>query len=144
MLEGISGLGGEHGLVLIKVDPDLERGGEAADRGVSRACSGDRQEVATNSGNSGDCGRGGGGVLESGNLKIVSKGHLVIIVDIKSGHPSADGANRGGLGGVNRGGADPIRGLGGDGGDDGAEADGAVAPGSPEADVIVLVTQMSL
>ena len=144
MLEGIPGLGGEHGLVLIKVDPDLERGGEAADRGVSRACSGDRQEVATNSGNSGDCGRGGGGVLEGGNLKIVSERHLVIIDGTEGGHPGADGADRGGLGWLNRGGADPIRGLDGGGGDVGAVADGAVAPGPPDADVVILVTQMGL
>ena len=54
MLEGIRGLGGEHSLVLIKVDPDLEGGGEAADGGVSRARRGYSQEVATNSGHSGD------------------------------------------------------------------------------------------
>ena len=144
MLEGICGLGGEHGLILIKVDPDLEGGGEAADRGVSRARSGDGQEVATNSGNSGDCGRGGGVVLEGGNLKIVSEGHLVIIDGTEGGHPGADGAHRGGLDGLNRGGADPIRGLGGGGGDLGAVADGAVAPGPPDADVVILVTKMGL
>ena len=77
MLEGIRGLGGEHSLVLIKVDPDLEGGGEAADGGVSRARSGDGQEVAANSGHSSNCCRGGGGVLEGGDLKIVSIGNLV-------------------------------------------------------------------
>ena len=144
MLEGIRGLGGEHGLVLIKVDPDLEGCGEAADRGVSRASSGDRQEVATNSRNSGDCGRGGGVVLEGGNLEIVSERHLVIIDGIEGCHPGADGAHRGGLGGLHGGGADPIRGLGGGGGDVGAVADRAVAPGPPDADVVILVTQMGL
>ena len=144
MLEGIPSLGGEHGLILIKVDPDLEGGGEAADRGVSRAYRGDRQEVATNSGNSSDCGRGGGGVLEGSNLQIVSERHLVIIDGIESGHPGADGAHRCGLGGLNRGGADAIRGLDGGGGDEGAVAHRAVAPSPPDADVVVLVTQMGL
>ena len=123
MLEGIRGLGGEHGLVLIKVDPDLEGGGEAADRGVSRARGGDGQEVATNSGHSGDGCRGGGGVLEGGDFKIVSEGHLVIIDGIEGGDTSADGANGRGLGGLHGGGADPIRGLDGDGSDVGAVAD---------------------
>ena len=123
MLEGIRGLGGEHGLVLIKVDPDLKGGGEAADGGVSRARGGYSQEVATNSGHSGDGCRGGRGVLEGGDLKIVSESHLVIIDGIEGGDTSADGAHRGSLGGLNRGGADPIRGLGGGGGDVGAVAD---------------------
>ena len=109
MLEGIRGLGGEHSLVLIKVDPDLERGGEAADGGVSRARRGYSQEVSTNSGHSSNCCRGGGGVLEGSDLKIVTESHLVIIDGIEGGDTSADGAHRGGLGGLNRGGADPIR-----------------------------------
>ena len=123
MLEGIRGLGGEHSLILIKVDPDLEGGCEAADGGVSRARGGDGQEVATNSGHSGDCCRGGWGVLEGGDLKIISESHLVIIDGIEGGHSGADGANRGGLGGLHGGGADPIRGLDGGGGDVGAVAD---------------------
>ena len=123
MLEGIPGLGGKHSLVLIKVDPDLKRGGEAADGGVSCARRGYSQEVATNSGHSGDGCRGGGGVLEGGDLKIVTQSHLVIIDGIEGGDTSADGAHRGSLGGLNRGGADPIRGLDSNGGDVRAVAD---------------------
>ena len=93
MLEGASVLGVEHGLVLIKVDPDLEGGGEAADGGVSRARGGDGQEVATNSGHTGNGCRGGWGVLEGGDLKIISESHLVIINGVEGGHAGADGAN---------------------------------------------------
>ena len=123
MLEGIRGLGGKHSLVLIEVDPDLERGGEAADGGVSCARGGDGQEIATNSGHSGDGCRGGGGVLKGRDLKIVTQSYLVIIDGIEGGYPSADGAHRGSLGGLNRGGADTIRGLDGNGGDVRAVAD---------------------
>ena len=80
-------------LISVKVDPDLEGGGKAADGGVSRARGGDGQEVATNSGHSGDCCRGGGGVLKGGDLKVVSEGDLVIIDGIEGGHPGADGAH---------------------------------------------------
>ena len=111
MLEGIRGLGGEHSLILIKVDPDLEGGGEAADGGVSRARGGDGQEVATNSGHTGNCCRGGWGVLEGGDLKIVSERHLVIIDGIEGGHPGALRPDGGGLGGVGGRGADTVRGL---------------------------------
>ena len=54
------------------------------------------------------------------------------------------GPNIVGLGWLNGGAAHPIRGLDSDGGDVGAVADGAVAPGPPDADVVILATQMGL
>ena len=80
---------GEQGVVLVKVDPDLERGGEAAGGGVSRASRRGSPEVATDSRHSSNCCGGGGSSLESGNLKIVSIGHLVTLSGTKGGDSSA-------------------------------------------------------
>ena len=104
--------GGEQGVILIKVDPDLEGGEEAASGAVSRGPRGGGPEVATNSRHS-DGWRGGGGSLQGGDLKIVSKGHLAALDGIKGGHPGALRPNVGGLGWLNGGAAHPIRGLGG-------------------------------
>ena len=101
-------------------------------------------EVAAHSGHSSDGGGGGGGGLQGGDLQVVSEGNLGRLDGIESGHPCALRPDGGGLGGVHRGAADTIRGLDGGGGDVGAVADGAVAPGPPDADVIILVTQVSL
>ena len=138
------GHGREHRVVLIKVDPDLEGGGEAAGGAVSRGPRGCGPEVATHARHSSDCCRGGGGGLQGGDLKIVSIGHLAALDGIEGGHPGALGPNIVGLGRLNGGAAHPIRGLDSDGGDVGAVADGAVAPGPPDADVVILATQMGL
>ena len=135
---------GEQGVVLVKVDPDLEGGGEAAGGGVGRGGGGGSPEVAAHTGHPGDGGRGGGGGLERGDLKIVSISHLVTLSGAEGGHPGALRANGRCLGGLDGWATHPIRGLDGGGGDVGAVADWAVAPGPPDADVIILVTQMSL
>ena len=87
---------------------------------------------------------GGGRILERGDLEVVSIRHLATLGGAEGGHPGTNRAHRGGLGGVQGRAADTIRGLGGGGGDVGAVADGAVAPGPPDADVIILVSQVSL
>ena len=134
------GDGGEHDLITIKVDPDLEGLGEAAGGGVGGPCGGRSPEVAADPGDSVDLGGGGGGGLQGGDLQVVSVGDQGRLAGIDGGHTSTHGAHSGGLGGVQGRGADTIRGLGGGGGDVGAVADGAVAPVPPYADVIILVT----
>ena len=126
------------------MDPDLEGGGEATGGGVGRGRSGDGPEVAAYSRHTVDVSRGGGVVLEGGDLEIVTIGHLTALGGAEGGDASAHRADRGGLGGIQGGAANPVRGLDGGGGDVGAVADRAVAPGAPQADVIILVTQMSL
>ena len=138
------GHGGEEGVVLIKVDPDLEGGGEAAGCAVSRGPRRGGPEVTTHSRHSRDCCGGGGGSLQGGDLKIVSIGHLAALDGIEGGHPGALRPNGGSLGWLNGGATNPVGGLDGGGGDVGAVADGAVAPGPPDADVVILVTQMGL
>ena len=123
MSDGRGAHRGEQGVVLVKVDPDLEGGGEAAGGGVRRSGGGGSPEVATHARHPGDCGRGGGSGLERGNLKIVSEGNLVTLSGAEGGHPGALGANIGCLGGLSRGAAHPIRGLDSGGGDVGAVAD---------------------
>ena len=134
----------EHRLVGVKVDPDLEGGGEAADGGVGGGGRRGRQEAAAHSGHPGDGGGGGGGGLQGGDLQVVPEPHLHGLVGVEGGHPGALRPDGGGLGGVIGRGADTVRGLDRGGGDVGAVADGAVAPGPPDADVIILVTQVSL
>ena len=138
------GDGGEHDLVRVEVDPDLEGRGEAAGGGVGGPCGGRSPEVAADPGDSVDVSGGGGGGLQGGDLQIVSEGNLGRLNGIESGHPCALRPDGGGLGGVHGGAADTIRGLDGGGGDVGAVAHGAVAPGPPDADVIILVSQVSL
>ena len=75
------------------MDPDLEGGGETAGGGVSRGGRGGGPEVTTYPRHPGNGCRGGGGGLQSGDLQIVSMGHLVALDGIEGGHPSADGAN---------------------------------------------------
>ena len=101
-------------------------------------------EVAAHSGHSSDGGGGGGGGLQGGDLQVVPVAHLVCLGGAEGGHPGTNRAHRGGLGGVQGRAADTIRGLGRGGVDVGAVADGAVAPGPPDADVIILVTQMGI
>ena len=138
------GDGGEHDLISIKVDPNLEGLGEAAGGGVGCSCGGPRPEVAADPGDSVDLSGGGGGGLQGSDLQVVSVGDQGRLAGIDGGHTSTHGAHSGGLGGVQGRGADTIRGLGGGRGDVGAVADGAVAPGPPDADVIILVSQVSL
>ena len=102
------------------------------------------QEGPAHSGHSRDGGGGGGGGLQRGDLQVVPEPHLHGLVGVEGGHPGALRPDGGGLGGVVGRGADTIRGLDGGGGDVGAVADGAVAPGPPDADVIILVTQMGI
>ena len=126
------------------MDPDLEGLGEAAGGGVGGPCGGRSPEVAADPGDSVDVSGGGGGGLQGSDLQVVSVGDQGWLAGIDGGHTCTHGAHSGGLGGVQGRGADTIRGLGGGGGDVGAVADGAVAPGPPDADVIILVSQVSL
>ena len=141
---GGRGHGGEDDLVRVKVDPDLEGGGVAAGGGVGSGGRGGGPEVAADSRHPVDVSRGGRGVLESSDLEIVTIGDLAALGGAEGGDAGAHGADRGGLGGVQGGAAHPVRGLGGGRGDVGAVADVAVAPGPPQADVVILVTQMGL
>ena len=135
---------GEDNLICVKVDANLEWGGIAAGGGVGSGSGGSGPEVATDSWDTIDVSRGCGGVLERSNLKIISIGHLWALSWAESGDACTHRAHRGSLGRVQGGAPNPIRGLSGGGGDVGAVADWAVAPGSPDTDVIILVTQMSL
>ena len=126
------------------MDPDLEGGGEAAGGGMGGGGRRGRPEVAAHSGHSSNGGGGGGVGLQGGDLQVVSEGNLGRLDGIESGHPCALRPDVGSLGGLNGGASETIRGLDGGGGDVGAVADGAVAPGPPDADVIILVTQVSL
>ena len=123
MSDGRGAHRGEQGVVLVKVDPDLEGGGEAAGGRVRRGRGGGSPEVATHAGHPGNGGRRGGSGLERGDLQIVSIGHLVSLNCVEGGHPSALGANVGCLGGLSRGATHPIRGLDSGGGDVRAVAD---------------------
>ena len=142
MGNGRSAHRGEQGVVLVEVDPNLEGGGKAAGSGVGGGPCGGGPEVAAHSGHSSDGGGGGGGGLQGGDLQVVSVGNLVPLDGIYSGHPGALRPDVGSLGGLNGGASDTIRGL--RCSDEGAVADGAVAPGPPDADVIILVSQVSL
>ena len=141
---GGGGHGGEDDLIRVKVDPDLEGGGVAAGGGVGRGGRGGGPEVAADSRHAVNVSRGGGGVLEGGDLEIVTIGHLAALGGAEGGDASAHGADRGGLGGVQGGAPHPVGGLGGGRGDVGAVADVAVAPFPSDADVVILVTQMGL
>ena len=123
MSDGRGAHRGEQGVVLVKVDPDLEGGGEAASGGVRRGRGGSSPEVATHAGHPGNGGRGGGSGLERGDLQIVSIGHLVSLNCVEGGHSSALGPDIGFLRGVIRRGSDTIRGRDGGGGDDRTVAD---------------------
>ena len=107
-------------------------------------CGGRSPEVAADPGDPVDVSGGGGGGLQGGDLQVVSVSDLTTLGGAEGGHPGTHGAHRGGLGGVQGRAADTIRGLGRGGVDVGAVADGAVAPGPPDADVIILVTQMGI
>ena len=101
----------EHCLVGVKVDPDLEGCGEAADGGVGGGGRRGRQEAAAHSGHPGDGGGGGGGGLQRGDLQVVPEPHLHGLVGVEGGHPGALRPDGGGLGGVGGRGADTVRGL---------------------------------
>ena len=138
------GHGAEHGLIRVKVDADLEGDGVGAGGGVGRGGGGGAPEVAADPRHAGDFGGGAGGGLERHDLKIVSFRNLGALGGTEGGYPAAHGSHSGCLGGVQGRAADTIRGLGRGGVDVGAVADGAVAPGPPDADVIILVTQMGI
>ena len=126
------------------MNSDLERGGETAGGGVSCAGRGGGPEGAAYPRHTGDGGGSSGRGLKSSNLKIVSETFLICLRATEGGHPGALGPDIGFLCGVIRRGPDTIRGGDSGGGDDGTVADGAIAPGPPETDVIILVTQMGL
>ena len=120
---GGCGHGGEDNLICVKVYPDFEGGGVAAGGCVGRGRGGGRPEVAADSRHTIDVSGGGGRILEGGDLEVVSIGHLATLGGAEGGDASTHGAHGGGLGGVQRGASDAIRGLGGGGGDVGAVAD---------------------
>ena len=111
---------------------------------MGRAGGGGGPERAADPRHPGDGCGGGGRRLQSGDLEIVSETFLVSLNCVEGGHSSALGPDIGFLRGIIRRGSDTIRGRDGGGGDVGAVADGAIAPGPPDADVIILVTQMGL
>ena len=131
-------------LVRVKVDPDFEWGGEAAEGGMGRAWRRGRPDVAAYPWHPSDGGGGGGCSLQGSDLKIISLTSLVSLDGIEGGHPSTLRPYAGLLCGVIRWGANTIWGLDGGGGEFWAVADWAVAPGPPDADVVILVTQMGL
>ena len=126
------------------MNPDLERGGEAAGGGVGRAGRGGGPEGAAYPRHPSDGGGSSGCSLQSGDLKIVSETFLICLRATEGGHPGALGPDISFLSGVIRRGPDTIRGGDSGGGDDGTVADGAIAPGPPETDVIILVREMGL
>ena len=131
-------------LISVKVDPDFKRGGEAAGGGVGRAWRRGCPEGAADPWHPSDGGGGGGRSLQGGDLEIISQTDLACLSGAEGGHPGALRSDIGFLRGVIRRDSDTIRGRGGGVWYDRAVADRAVAPGPPEADVIILVTQMGL
>ena len=80
---------GEHHLVRVEVDPDLEGGGVAAGGGVGRGGGRRRPEVAADPGHAINVGRGGGRVLEGGDLEVVPVGHLAALNRVEGGDAGA-------------------------------------------------------
>ena len=126
------------------MDSDLEGRGVAARRGLGRGGGGAAPVVAADPGHPGDGGRGPGGGLQRHNLQVVPVGHSGSLYCVDAGYACAHAAHGGRLGRVQGGAPHPEGGLGGGVSDVGAVADCAVAPGPPDADVIILVTLMSL
>ena len=81
------GDGGEHDLVRVEVDPDLEGRGEAAGGGVGGPCGGRSPEVAADPGDSVNISGGGGGGLQGGDLQVVSVSDLGALGGAEGGHP---------------------------------------------------------
>lgn len=102
-------------LISVKVDPDFERGGEAAGGGVGRAVLRGGPEGAADPRHPGDGGGGGGRSLQGGDLEIISKTHLLCLSGAEGGHPGALRSNIGFLRGVIRRDSDTIRGRDGGG-----------------------------
>ena len=113
----------KYSLIAVKVNPDFERGGEAAGGGVGRAGGGGGPEGAADPRHPGDGGGGGGRGLQSGDLEIISETFLTCLRAAEGGHPGALGPDIGFLCGVIRRGSDTIRGRDGGGGDDRTVAD---------------------
>ena len=123
---------------------DLEGDGVAACGGLGGGGGGAAPVAPADPRHARDGGRGSGRGLKADNLEVVPVGDGGSFDGVDGGDARAHGAHGGCLGGVEGGAPHPVGGLGGGGGDVGVIADGAVAPGPPDADVVVLVTQMSL